>query len=127
MTLIYLVIPYALLNVGGQSITSGLTAIPGEEIHHFLAKLPVDKVWGIGAQTTALLRKYRIFTALEFARQPEAWVEQHFGALIDYDFREQLAPNQTRTRPTPNPAHRYRSDTTQRPASSDRTTPFTGL
>lgn len=30
-----------------------LTAIPGRELHRYLAKLPVHKVWGIGPQTTA--------------------------------------------------------------------------
>ena len=37
---------------------SGLTAIPGKELHRFLEKLPVEKVWGIGPNTTALLQKY---------------------------------------------------------------------
>jgi nucleotidyltransferase/DNA polymerase involved in DNA repair len=55
---------------------SGLTAIPGRRIHLFLEKLPVEKVWGIGPQTSALLGKHRIRTALEYARQPEAWVRR---------------------------------------------------
>jgi DNA polymerase IV len=55
---------------------SGLTAIPGREIHRFLEHLPVDKVWGIGPQTAALLAKHRIRTALAYARQPEAWVRR---------------------------------------------------
>ena len=55
---------------------SGLTAIPGREIHLFLEQLPVEKVWGIGPQTSALLAKHRIRTALEYARQPEAWVRR---------------------------------------------------
>jgi nucleotidyltransferase/DNA polymerase involved in DNA repair len=38
--------------------------------------LPVEKVWGIGPQTAALLAKHRIRTALEYARQPEAWVRR---------------------------------------------------
>jgi DNA polymerase-4 len=56
---------------------SGLTAIPGREIHRFLEHLPVDKVWGIGPQTTALLHKLGIRTALQFAHAPEAWVKRH--------------------------------------------------
>ena len=56
---------------------SGLTVIPGQEIHHYLAELPLDKVWGIGEQTSAYLHKQGIRTALEFARQSEAWVRQH--------------------------------------------------
>ena len=58
---------------------SGLTAIPGRELHRFLAQWPVEKVWGIGPQTTALLHKHGVKTALHFAQQPEAWVKQHFS------------------------------------------------
>src|ERR1043166_7922657 len=50
---------------------SGLTAIPGRELHRFLATLPVEKVWGIGPNTTALLQKHGIRTALEFAQRQE--------------------------------------------------------
>ena len=55
---------------------SGLTAIPGRDIHLFLTNLSVSKVWGIGAKTTALLNKFGIQTALDFARQPEFWVNK---------------------------------------------------
>ena len=55
---------------------SGLTTIPGRDIHLFLTDLPVNKVWGIGAKTTALLNKFGIQTALDFARQPEFWVNK---------------------------------------------------
>ena len=58
---------------------SGLTAIPGRELHRYLGQLPVEKVWGIGSQTTALLHKHGVKTALDFARKPEAWVKQHFS------------------------------------------------
>jgi DNA polymerase IV len=58
---------------------SGLTAIPGRELHRYLAKLPVEKVWGIGPNTTALLQKYDIRTALEFARREEPWVKKYFS------------------------------------------------
>ena len=53
---------------------SGLTVIPGRDIHRYLAKLPVDQVWGIGEQTTAYLHKQGIRTALALARRPESWV-----------------------------------------------------
>ena len=56
---------------------SGLTVIPGREIHQYLESLPVEKVWGIGKNTTALLAKYGKHTALDFARAPEGWVKQH--------------------------------------------------
>jgi DNA polymerase IV len=55
---------------------SGLTAIPGHEIHLFLKDLPVGKVWGIGSNTTALLQKHGVRTALDFARKPELWVKK---------------------------------------------------
>src|SRR3712207_5163375 len=53
---------------------SGLTIIPGREIHRYLAKLPIEKVWGIGEQTSAYLAKHGIRTALALARKPEAWI-----------------------------------------------------
>ena len=58
---------------------SGLTAIPGRELHQYLAKLPVEKVWGIGPNTTAFLRKHDIQTALEYAQRPEAWVKKYLS------------------------------------------------
>jgi DNA polymerase-4/DNA polymerase V len=58
---------------------SGLTAIPGRELHRYLAKLPVEKVWGIGANTSAFLQKHGIQTALQFAQRPETWVKKHLS------------------------------------------------
>ena len=59
---------------------SGLTAIPGKELHRYLAKLPVEKVWGIGANTSAFLQKHGIQTALQFTQRPEAWVKKHLSS-----------------------------------------------
>ena len=56
---------------------SGLTCIPGWDIHRYLAELPVQKLWGVGAQTAAYLAKHRIFMALEFARKTEAWIRRY--------------------------------------------------
>ena len=39
----------------------------------------MEHVWGIGHQTTALLHKHGVQTALQFAQQPEAWVKQYFS------------------------------------------------
>jgi DNA polymerase-4/DNA polymerase V len=58
---------------------SGLTAIPGRELHRFLAKLPVKKVWGIGPNTSAFLAKHGIQTALEFAQREEPWVKRYLS------------------------------------------------
>lgn len=52
----------------------GLTVIPGRDIHLYLRDLPVGKVWGIGPNTAALLAKFGIATALDFARADESFV-----------------------------------------------------
>lgn len=57
----------------------GLTLIPGKDIHLYLEKLPVDKVWGIGPNTTAFLGKFGITTALQFARKDEEFVNKHLS------------------------------------------------
>jgi DNA polymerase IV len=54
---------------------SGFTVIPARKIHIFLEHLPVDKVWGIGSQTSAYLNNNKVFTALEFARLSESWIK----------------------------------------------------
>ena len=56
---------------------SGLTYIPGFDIHRYLASLPIEKVWGIGKQTAAFLAKHRIRTALDYARRSEDWITRH--------------------------------------------------
>ncbi|MFA5131227.1 MAG: DNA polymerase IV [Patescibacteria group bacterium] len=56
---------------------SGLTIIPGQDIHLFLEKTSIDKIWGIGPQTTAYLNKYGINTALEFAEKDEMWIKRN--------------------------------------------------
>lgn len=68
---------------------SGFTAIPGRDIHLFLKDLPVGKVWGIGENTAALLNKYRIYSALDFARQQEVWVKK-FLTKPFYDIWQEL-------------------------------------
>lgn len=54
---------------------SGLTILPGDQAHLFLRQITVDKVCGIGTQTTAYLNKFGIKTALDFARRPFEWVK----------------------------------------------------
>ncbi|MEW6571885.1 MAG: DNA polymerase IV [Nitrospirota bacterium] len=57
----------------------GLTIIPGRAIHIYLNNLPVEKVWGIGPNTSAFLRKLGIKTALEFARKDEGFIKKHLS------------------------------------------------
>ena len=58
---------------------SGLVLIPGREIHTYLQKLPIESVWGIGANTAAYLTKYGIKTALDFARKDERFIKKHLS------------------------------------------------
>jgi DNA polymerase-4/DNA polymerase V len=67
---------------------SGFTAIAGRDIHNFIKDMPVEKVWGIGPQTTAYLNKLRIETALQFARKDEAWVKERFSKPFFETWRE---------------------------------------
>ena len=57
----------------------GLTVIAGRDIHLYLRDLPLDKVWGIGANTTAFLNKFGITTALEFARKDEGFIKKYLS------------------------------------------------
>ncbi|GBD97903.1 MAG TPA: DNA polymerase IV [Nitrospirae bacterium] len=57
----------------------GLTVIPGRDIHLYLEKLPVEKIWGIGPNTSAFLNKLGIRTALEFAGKDEAFIKKHLS------------------------------------------------
>ncbi|MBE0430042.1 MAG: DNA polymerase IV [Thermoleophilia bacterium] len=67
---------------------SGLTVIPGRDIHRYLAGMPVEKVWGIGPHTTAYLNKLGIRTALEFAQKDEGWVQERFSKPFYETWRE---------------------------------------
>lgn len=58
---------------------AGLTIIPGKRIHHYLENLPLEKIWGVGPQTTAYLQKQRVLTALQFAQKSEDWIKMHFS------------------------------------------------
>jgi DNA polymerase-4/DNA polymerase V len=55
---------------------AGLTIIRGRDIHLYLEKLPIEKVWGIGPNTSAYLRKFGVVTALDYARKDEAFIKK---------------------------------------------------
>ena len=57
----------------------GLVLIPGKEIQTYLGRTPVEKVWGIGVNTAALLKKLGIKSALEYARKDERFVKRHLS------------------------------------------------
>ncbi len=58
---------------------NGLTVISSENISSFLSILPIKKVWGIGAQTTASLEKHGITTAQKFVSKDESWITSHYA------------------------------------------------
>ncbi len=58
---------------------NGLTFIPVPEIKYFLAKLPVEKIWGIGSKTANLLNKYGIYTARDLCSRDEVWVRSNLA------------------------------------------------
>ncbi|MEE8432270.1 MAG: DNA polymerase IV, partial [Candidatus Desulfatibia sp.] len=57
----------------------GLVAVTGRDIPLFLQKFPIEKVWGIGKNTAALLRKFGVDTALDFARKDERFVAKRLS------------------------------------------------
>ncbi|MBI5073572.1 MAG: DNA polymerase IV [Nitrospirae bacterium] len=57
----------------------GLTIIPGRDIHLYLGRLPAEKVWGIGPNTAAFLRKFGIVTALDLAKRDEEFIKKHLS------------------------------------------------
>jgi DNA polymerase-4 len=107
---------------------SGLTAIPGYSIHQYLEQLPVGKVWGVGNQTAALLAKYGVRTALDFARKPEVWVNKYLTKPFAEIWQELngrcVLPLQTQEKLTYQSIQKVKTFT---PASSDRAFVFAQL
>lgn len=54
---------------------SGITEIPANKLSIFLSKVSIEKVWGIGEQTTNYLNQFGIKTALDFVNKNEEWVK----------------------------------------------------
>ena len=58
---------------------AGLTVIPGRDIHRYLKELPIGDIWGIGPNTSALLNKLGVYTALDFARRDEGFIKRRLS------------------------------------------------
>jgi DNA polymerase-4 len=106
----------------------GLTMIPGREIHFFLEKLPIEKVWGIGPNTAAFLNKCGITTALQFARKDERFVTKHLSKPYQEVWHElngrSVYPVVTETKSSYQSISKAKTFT---PASSDETFVFAQL
>lgn len=66
----------------------GFTAIPLRDAHLFLRELAVEKIWGIGPNTGALLRKHGMHTALAYAQRDAAWIENNLAKPYVATWRE---------------------------------------
>jgi DNA polymerase-4/DNA polymerase V len=60
---------------------AGLTAVPGRHLHLLLSRTEISKVWGIGPNTTALLNKHGIKTALDFVERPVEFAKRLLGKV----------------------------------------------
>lgn len=67
---------------------SGLTMVPGKDIDELLKQTEIEKVWGIGGQTSAYLRKLQVTTAYEFAKKPGWFIKQNFSKPFHEIWRE---------------------------------------
>jgi len=59
----------------------GICIMPADKREQALAKVPVKDVWGIGRRSIKPIEQQGIKTALDYAHQPEAWVNRRFGVV----------------------------------------------
>ncbi|NQV46778.1 MAG: Y-family DNA polymerase [Rhodospirillaceae bacterium] len=60
--------------------TGGVLAIEDEVTRlRVLAGLDIGDIWGIGRRWAQMLKSHGIYTALDFANQPEPWVRKRMG------------------------------------------------
>ena len=57
----------------------GICIMPADKREAALAKVPIKDVWGIGRRSIKKIEARGIKTALDYTRQPEAWVNRQFG------------------------------------------------
>lgn len=58
---------------------NGFTVIKNERINDFLDKTAIDKIWGIGTQTSIFLKRKGIKTALDFVNKNENWIQENLS------------------------------------------------
>jgi DNA polymerase-4 len=62
----------------------GLTVIAPERVEHFLQKLPVDALWGVGPVTAARLRERGIERLVQVRTTDEKVLREAVGSLADW-------------------------------------------
>lgn len=59
----------------------GICIMPADKREQALVNVPVKDVWGIGRRSIKTIEQKGIKTALDYSRQPEAWVNRQFGVV----------------------------------------------
>ena len=67
---------------------NGICIMPADKREQALAKVPVKDVWGIGRRSIRTIEQQGIKTALDYTRQPEAWVNRRFGVTSVRTWKE---------------------------------------
>src|SRR5438477_2965593 len=62
----------------------GLTVIAPERVEHFLQKLPVDALWGVGRVTAARLREHGVERLVDVRTIDETILRDAVGSLADW-------------------------------------------
>ena len=57
----------------------GITVIEGKDIENYIKNVPIEDVWGIGHNTSSLLRKFGINSALDLALKDERFVNRYLS------------------------------------------------
>jgi DNA polymerase IV len=60
---------------------SGLVCVPGRQVAAFTKENTIDKVWGFGHNSVALLKKNHIHTVYDFINKPEKFATGLFGKI----------------------------------------------
>lgn len=58
----------------------GLVVVTPDEVHRFLAPLPVERLWGVGPKSAARLRRLGLKTIQDVRERGRNWLRAHFGA-----------------------------------------------
>lgn len=59
----------------------GLTCVSGPHIHELLRNTPIEKIWGVGPNTSALLHRHACTTAFDFVNKPRYFAEEVLGKV----------------------------------------------
>ncbi len=67
---------------------NGLTVIHPDRALDFIAKLKIEKIWGIGEKTAEKMHRMGIYTGLDLRNASLGWLTQEFGKMgqVFYDF-----------------------------------------